>query len=93
MYDRLLKRMRELVRVRRYIMSLHAEDEMEADGLTIYDVESTVLTGKIIGRQRDRISQEWKYLVGGQSLAREAVTAVVKFSPTGNLVFITVFRE
>ena len=40
MYDRLLKRMRELIRSRQYIMPLHAEEEMEADGLTIYDVES-----------------------------------------------------
>ena len=93
MYDRLLKRMRELVRARRYIMSLHAEDEMEADGLTIYDVESVILTGKIIERQKDRTSAEWKYLVSGQSLADEAVMVAVKFSPTGKLVFITVFRE
>ena len=93
MYDRLLKRMRELIRARRYIMPLHAEDEMEADGLTIYDVESVILTGKIIERQKDRASAEWKYLVSGQSLADESVRVAVKFSPTGKLVFITVFRE
>ena len=93
MYDRLLKQMRELVRTRRYIMPLHAEDEMEADGLTIYDVESTILTGQITERQKDRRSKEWKYLVSGQSLASEAVTVAVKFSPTGKLVLITIFRE
>ena len=93
MYDRLLKRMRELIRARRYIMPLHAEDEMEADGLTVYDVESTILTGQITGRQRDRLSNEWKYLVSGQSLAGDAVTMAVKFGPTGKLVLITVFRE
>ena len=93
MYDRLLKRMRELVRTRRYIMPLHAEDEMEADGLTVYDVESTIFTGRIAERQKDRLSKEWKYLVRGQSLAAEDVTLVVKFGPTGKLVFITVFRE
>ena len=93
MYDRLLRRMRELVRGRRYIMPLHAEDEMEADGLTIYDVESVILTGKIVERQKDRASAEWRYLVSGQSLAAEVVLVAVKFSPTGKLVFITVFRE
>jgi hypothetical protein len=93
MYDRLLKQMRELIRTRRYIMSLHAEDEMEADGLTIYDVESTVLTGQMTERQKDHLSKEWKYLVSGQSLASEAVTVAVKFSPTSKLVFITIFRE
>lgn len=35
MFDRILKRMRELVRIRRYVMTLHAEDEMSEDGLTI----------------------------------------------------------
>jgi hypothetical protein len=74
-------------------MLLHAEDEIEADGLTIYDVESTVLTGQITERQKDRLSKEWKYLVSGQSLAGDAVTVVVKVGPTGKLVFITVFRE
>ena len=47
MFDRALKRMREQVRARRYIMSLHAEEEMDADGLTIYDVESVILTGQV----------------------------------------------
>ena len=93
MYDRLLKRMRELIRTRQYIMSLHAEDEMEADGLSIYDVESAILTGKITERQKDRASAEWKYLVSGDSLAGDAVTVAVKFSPTGKLAFITIFRE
>jgi len=93
MFDRVLKRMRELIRARRYIMPLHAEDEMEADGLSIYDVESVVLTGHIIERQKDRASAEWKYLVSGQSLADDAVTVTIKFSPTGKLIFITIFRE
>jgi len=35
---------------------------------------------------------EWKYLVAGQSIAGDPVTVVVKFSPTGKLIFITVFR-
>lgn len=35
MFDRILKRMRECVRTRRYVMSLHAEDEMSSDELGI----------------------------------------------------------
>ena len=38
MFDRILKRMRELIRTRQYVMLLHAEDEMDADSLTIYDL-------------------------------------------------------
>lgn len=93
MYDAELKRMRELVRARQYVMTLHAEGEMDADGLTIFDVESVILTGQISERQRDRLPDEWKYLVSGQSLTGAAVTVVTKLSPTGKLVFITVFRE
>jgi hypothetical protein len=93
MFDRILKRMRELVRTRQYVMTLHAEDEMNSDGLTIYDIESVVLTGQITERQRDRASDEWKYVVSGQSLAGDGATAVVKFGPTDKLVFVTVFRE
>ena len=74
-------------------MTLHAEGEMNSDGLTIYDVESAVLTGRITERQRDRASAEWKYLVSGQSLAGDSVTVVAKFGPADKLVFITVFRE
>lgn len=54
MYDHVLNRMRELVRTREYVMTVHAEDEMDSDGLTIYDVESIVLTGRIIQRQKER---------------------------------------
>ncbi len=93
MFDRILKRMRELVRTRKYVMRVHAEDEMGSDGLTIYDVESAVLAGQIIERQKDRASAEWKYLVSGQSLAGDNVTVVAKFSPADKLVFITVFKR
>ena len=93
MFDRVLKRMRELVRTRQYVMTLHAEDEMDADCLTIYDVEHVILTGYVIERQQDHASGEWKYLVSGECLAGASTTVVTKFGPTGKLVIITVFRE
>ena len=93
MQDAELKRMRELIRTRQYVMTLHAEDEMDADGLTIYDVEHVILTGRVIERQKDHASVEWKFLVSGESLAGASVTVVTKFGPTGKLVMITVFRE
>ncbi len=93
MYDVELKRMRELIRTRQYVMTLHAEDEMDADGLSIYDVEHVILTGDVTERQKDHASGEWKYLISGESLANASVTVVTKFGPTGKLVFITVFRE
>jgi len=52
MYDRILMWMQEAIRNRQYIMTLHAEEEMEDDNLSIFDIESVVLTGKIIERQK-----------------------------------------
>ena len=44
-------------------MTLHAEEEMNNDDFTIYDVESAILTGKIVERQRDRETAELKYRI------------------------------
>jgi hypothetical protein len=74
-------------------MPLHAEEEIAADGLTIYDVESVVLTGQIAERQKDRTPGEWKYVVSGRSINDDRIVVVVKVGPTGKLIFITVFRE
>lgn len=65
MFDRILRRVRELVRTNRYVMTLHGVEEMEADGLFAFDVESCIMTGRIVERQRDREANEWKYLVQG----------------------------
>ncbi len=66
---------------------------MNSDDLTIYDVESIILTGQITERQRDRASAKWEYLVSGQSLAGDDVMIVAKFGPPGKLVLITVFGK
>ncbi|RZB36284.1 MAG: hypothetical protein SRB2_02109 [Desulfobacteraceae bacterium Eth-SRB2] len=92
MYDRILKRMQEAIRNRQYIMTLHAEEEMDDDDLSIFDIERIVLTGKIIERQKDQITKEWKYLIKGESFSNELVVVVAKLSVTGNLVIITVFK-
>jgi len=92
-FERVLRQMREKVRLCRYVMTLHADEEADEDGLTIFDVESGVLTGEIVERQRDRATAEWKYLVKGQTLAGVDIVVVTKLSPTGKLVIITVYRE
>ena len=43
MYSRILKQMQDKVRKRQYVMTLHAEEEMSEDGLTIFDIERTIL--------------------------------------------------
>jgi hypothetical protein len=93
MLERILRRLREKIRTRQYVMTLHAVDEMEDDGLTIFDVERSVLSGKIIERQKDNVTGEWKYLVKGQAVSDIEIVVVTKLSPTGKLVIITVYVE
>lgn len=94
MRARVLDRMREQVRLRQYVMTLHADEEMDDDDLTIFDVESAILNGKIIGRQKDRKTKERKYLVRGQTVdGSEIVVVVTKFGRTGRLVILTVYIE
>ena len=91
MYDRILKRLRTKVLAKKYVMSIHAEEEMNDDELTIFDVEHGILTGQIIERQKDQHTNEWKFLVSGRTLTNSEVVIVTKLSPTGKLVIITVY--
>jgi uncharacterized protein DUF4258 len=93
MFDSILNRMREKVRAREYVMTLHAEDEMNDDELSIFDVEGGILTGEITERQTDKTTGEWKYLVSGKTLTDYDIVVVGKLSLTGKLVIITVYRE
>jgi len=91
MFERILNRMREKIRTRQYVVTLHAEEEMDNDGLSIFDVERGILTGKIIERQKDHNTGEWNYLVEGQTVNDELIFIVTKLSITGKLVIITVY--
>ena len=51
--------------LKQYVMSVHAEEEMDEDGLTIFDVESVILTGEIVDRQREPQTRTRKYVVRG----------------------------
>jgi len=91
MLERILKILRDKIRTRQYVMTLHAEEEMDNDSLTIFDVEHCILTGKIIERQKDKATGEPKYRVRGQVLSGTKIEVIAKLSPTGKLVIITVY--
>jgi len=92
MYDYIMRRMREKIRTRQYVMTIHAEEEMDDDNLSIFDVEHSIITGRIIERQKDRVTAEWKYLVEGETIEGGQVVVVAKLSVTGKLVIITMYR-
>jgi hypothetical protein len=91
--DRTLPRLRDLVRQHRYLVSSHAADELEDDELDILDLESIVLTGEIIERQKDHRTGEAKYVIRGITLANAAGCVVAKFDSVGRAVIITVYIE
>jgi hypothetical protein len=92
-YDRILRQMREKIRTLQYVLTVHAEEEMNDDEFTIFDVERAILTGHIIERQLDHHTGEWKYVIIGEAVNRISVGLVGRLSITGKLVIITVYRE
>jgi len=93
MFEAIRKKMREKIRNLEYVMTIQAEEEMENDSFSIFDIENAILTGEIIEKQKDVETIEWKYLVGGKTLDEEDIIVVAKLSVTDKLVIITVYRE
>ena len=81
------------MRARNYLVTLHADEELADEGLSILDVERAILDGRVIERQKDSEIEEWKYLVTGPSRNEETITVVAKFGPTGRMILITVFSD
>jgi hypothetical protein len=88
----MLRKIREKIHDRQYVVTTHADEEADDDSLTVYDIEHVVLTGEITERQRDPETNEWKYRILGRTLEDEQAVVVAKIGPIGKLVIITVFR-
>lgn len=91
MLNEILQRIREKITAQQYVMTLHAEEEMEDDGLTIYDIEQGIMTGEVLERQKDRLTSESKYRIRGETVGGGEVEIIAKLSPTGKVVIITVY--
>ena len=91
MFERILERMRKLVRDGEYVVTVHAVEAMEDDEPTVFDVEMCLLRGGIVERQRDRRHREWKYLVQGEAVDGTARVVVGKIGRTRRLVILTVY--
>lgn len=91
MFERILKRLRDKIRTRQYVLTVHAEEEMDEEGFTVYDTERGILTGRILERQRDKVTGESKYRIRGKSIEGDPIELLAKIGPTGKLVIITVY--
>lgn len=93
MFEDIRDKIRAMVRTLDYVMTIHGEEEMGNDGLSIFDVESALLSGEIVEHQREESTRESKYLVAGRTQESEEIIVVTKLSLTGKLIIITVYRE
>jgi hypothetical protein len=75
-------------------MTTHADEEADADDFSVFDVESAILTGKIIERQRETETGEWKYVISGEAIDERKLSVVAKFGASTKVVYIlTVYAE
>ena len=86
-----ISQFRHLIRALEYVVSTHAAEKLEDDGLTILDLENIILTGQIRERQRARKTGETKCIVAGATLDGQDAEAIVKTGFTGKLFVITVY--
>ncbi len=91
MFETTLRQIQASVRAGRYIMTVHAEEEMNDDGLSIFDVEAAILSGAITERQRDHRTGEWKYLICGTSITQVVVGVATKLRPNHLVVILTIY--
>ncbi len=80
------------MRLREYVVTTHADEEADEDGFTILDIESVVLTGVIVEKQRDRETRECKYVIQGETLDGRDAIVVLKFGMVRNLYILTVYE-
>jgi hypothetical protein len=92
-FESVLQHIQARIRTLDYVMTLHADEEMDNDDLTILDIEQMILTGQIVQRQQDHNNVDWKYLIKGQTDDRLDVIVVAKLSPNDTVVIITVYVE
>ena len=91
MFGQVLWEIRSKVRSGDYVVTIHADEEMDDDQLAIGDVKGCILSGEVVERQRDRVTGESKYRVRGLSLDGLMMETIVKLGATGKVVIITVY--
>ena len=60
----------------------------------MFDVESAILTGKIVERQKESETGEWKYVISGEGVDGKPLSVVPKLGTSGQMLYIlTVYAE
>ena len=92
MHTRVLRKIRDKIRSEDYILTTHAEEEMANDDFIEVDVETAILNGRIIRRERDALKRA-KYIIEGVAIDGRKMQIVCRFSDSGRyVVIITVYE-
>lgn len=84
-----LQRIRDAVLLGRVKLTHHALEEIDEDDLDVLDVESALLTGRIVQKQKHSIPV--KYKVCGKSTFDDMITVIGRFTESNYFLIITVF--
>ena len=92
MSRQIIEKIRNTIKLGNYDVTYHAVEEMAEDGLEIYDIESAILNGKIIKKEK-RDPRGTKYTVKGLGTDLSTPIGVVgRFKETGVFLIITVYK-
>ena len=87
---RTIDNLREQIRDQRYVISVHANEEMSNDELIALDVENTILTGRI-AKRFTKDPRGARYEVVGQACDGRPVVVICRILSNGWLRMVTVF--
>jgi hypothetical protein len=91
MYEDILQRMKQSVRQHRIRITFHARLAMVDDNMGEHDIEHAILTGRIVARQHDKATAEYKYRVAGTTYGGRPMEVVAKLEPINWTVIITAY--
>ncbi|MDJ0898690.1 MAG: DUF4258 domain-containing protein [Xenococcus sp. MO_188.B8] len=90
-FESILENIQQKILQQHYVMTIHADEEMDDDNLMLDDVEQAILTGEILERQKDIATAERKYRIRGYSTDGDLVEVIVKLGLSGKVIIITVY--
>jgi hypothetical protein len=87
---RTIDKLRECIREQRYLISVHANEEMSDDDLVSVDLENAILTGKV-ARKLTKDPRGTRYEVVGQACDGRPVAVVCRSIGADWLRIVTVY--
>lgn len=89
---RIIDKIRNAIRSGNYDVTSHAIDEMAEDEFGIFDLESAILSGKIVKQEKDD-PRGIKYIIEGLDVGQSIPIGIVgRFKETGIFLIITVYK-